>query len=107
MNRSSKILAVALMAAAAPWLVTAATATPLSQSMGLQNAVAPSVETVHYSRGWHGGYWGGYRAGPYRYYGYGLGYAYAPSYGYGYRSYGYGYRPGHLYEFDRQLCCHD
>ena len=107
MNKSSKILGVALMAAAAPWLVTAATATPLSQSMGLQNAVAPSVETVQYRWGWRGGYWGGYRGGPYRYYGYGSGYAYAPSYGYGYRSYDYGYRPGHPYEFDRQLCCRD
>ena len=116
MNRSSKILAVALMAAAAPWLVAPAVAAPISQSMGLQNAVAPSVETVQYRRGWRGGYRGGYRGGgfggagiglglaagalaggilgatgPYGYYGYGPGYAYAPGYGYGP---GYGYAPG-------------
>jgi BA14K-like protein len=126
MNRSSKILAVALMAAAAPWLVAPAAAAPMSQSLGLQNAVAPSVETVQYRRGWGGGYRGGYRGGglgiglglaagalvggilgatgPYGYYGYGPGYAYAPGYGYGYGpgyayapGYGYGYGPGYGY----------
>jgi len=56
MNRPSKILAVALMAAAAPWLVVPAAAAPMSQSMGLRNAVAPSVETVRYRQGWRGGY---------------------------------------------------
>jgi hypothetical protein len=100
MNRWSKILAVALMAAAAPWLITPAAAAPLSQSMGLQNAVARSVETVRYRRGWHGGYYGGYRGVPYRYYGYGPGYTYVPSYS-------YGYRPGHPYDFDRQLAGRD
>jgi hypothetical protein len=102
MNRWSKI-AAALMAAAAPWLVTPAAATPLSQSTRLQNAVPRSVETVQYRRGWHGAYYGGYRGViPYRYYGYGYrpGYAYAPSYG-------YGYRPGHPYDFDRQLAGRD
>jgi hypothetical protein len=110
MNRSSKILAVALMAAAAPWLVAPAAAAPMSQSLGLQNAVAPSVETVQYHRGWGRGYRGGglgiglglaagalaggiLGAGPYGYYGYGPGYAYAPAYGYGYGP-GYGYAPG-------------
>jgi hypothetical protein len=126
MNRSSKILAVALMAAAASWLVAPAAAAPMSQSLGLQNAVAPSVETVQYRRGWGGGYRGGYRGGglgiglglaagalvggilgatgPYGYYGYGPGYAYAPGYGYGYGpgyayapGYGYGYSPGYGY----------
>jgi hypothetical protein len=47
MKRSSKIFAVALIATA-PWFVAAAPAAPISQSMGLQNAVAPSVETVQY-----------------------------------------------------------
>jgi len=116
MNRSSKILAVALMAAAAPWLVAPAPAAPMSQSLALQNAVAPLVETVQYRRGWGGGYRGGYRGGglgiglglaagalaggilgatgPYGYYGYGPGYAYAPGYVYGYGP-GYGYAPGY------------
>jgi hypothetical protein len=59
MNLSSKILAVALMAAAAPWLGAPALAAPLSSPLGLQNAVTPSVETVQYRRGWRGGYRGG------------------------------------------------
>ena len=48
MNGSSKIIAAALMAAAAPWLVAPAAALPISSSLGLHNAVAPSVETVRY-----------------------------------------------------------
>ena len=117
MNRSCEILAVSLIAAAAPWLVTTAAAAPIPQSTGLQNAVAPSVETVENHRGRRGGYREGYRGGrfvgagigagalargilgttrPYGYYGYGRGYAYPPSSV-------YGYRPGHPYEFDRQL----
>ena len=134
MNRSSEILLAAALVAAAPWLVAPAAAVPISQSMGLRNAVAPSVETVQYRRGWGGGYYrgGGFggagiglglaagalaggilgATGPYGYYGYGPGYAYAPGYGYGpgyayAPGYGYGNRPGHPYEFDRQLCCRD
>ncbi len=95
MNRSSKILTAALMTAPAlPWIGTPAAATPLSQSMGLQNAAVPSVETVYYHRGWYGR---GFR--PYGYYRYGR--------GYGYGRYSYEYRPGHPFEFDRQLCCRD
>jgi hypothetical protein len=110
MNASPKVLAVALAVAAAPWLVAPAAAAPLSAPLALQNAAAPSVETVQYRRGWRGGYRGGYRgrgfggvglglgiAGaivggaiiasqPYGYYdgGYAPGYAYGPGYGPGY-----------------------
>ena len=47
------------MATAAPWLFAPAAAAPLSSPLALQNAVAPSVETVQYRRGWRGGYRGG------------------------------------------------
>jgi hypothetical protein len=102
MNISSKLLAAALMAAAAS--VAPAGAAPISSSLGLQNAMAPLVETVQYRRGWNGGYRGGYYRGggfggaglglaagaiiggaiigatqPYGYYGYG---GYDPGYGY-------------------------
>jgi hypothetical protein len=107
MTISSNILAVAL-AAAAPWLVAPAAAAPMTSSLGLQSAVAPSVETVQYRRGWRGGYRGGGIGGgvlglaagaiiggailgatqPYGYYGQG---AYGPGYGYGP---GYAYAPG-------------
>jgi hypothetical protein len=109
MSISSKIVAVALMAAAAPWLNAPATSAPLSSPLGLQGAVAPSIETVQYRRGWRDGYYrhggivgdglgfagagiglagaivGGAIVGatqPYRYGydGYGPGYAYAPGY---------------------------
>ena len=109
MNISSKILAAALMAAAAPWLVVPAAAAPISSSLGLQNAAAPSVEMVQYRRGWRGAYRGGRSGGaglglglaagaivggaiigatqPYGYYGqggYDPGYAYDPGYDQGY-----------------------
>jgi hypothetical protein len=107
MNLSSKILAAALMAATAPWLVAPAAAAPISSSPGLQNAAMPSVETVQYRRGWRGGYRGGGFGGvglglaagaiiggaivgatrPYGYYGYSgydPDYGYAPDYGPGY-----------------------
>src|SRR5271154_2456856 len=108
MNGSSKIFAAALMAAAAPWLVAPAAAAPLSSSLGLQNAVSPSVETVQYYRGWHRGYYrhggivgtglgiagagiglagaivGGAILGATQPGYYGPGYAYAPGYGAGY-----------------------
>lgn len=53
MNRSFGIIVAASVATAAPWLVAPATATPISSPTGLQNAMAPSVETVQYR---HGGY---------------------------------------------------
>jgi BA14K-like protein len=107
MSRLSKTVALGLMASAATWLAVPASAAPLSSPMGLQNAAAPSVETVQYRRwgpgwGWRGGGWGwrggvapGLIAGgiiggalasaalPYGYYGYG-----------GYSGYG-GYDPGY------------
>jgi hypothetical protein len=90
-----KILAVALMAASAPWLATAAAAAPISSPLALQNAVTPSVATVQYRReGWHGGHRGRFVgagiAGATQPYGYGSGYAYGPTYGY---SPGYAYAP--------------
>ncbi len=120
MNRSCEIVTVSLIAAT-PWLVTTSAAAPILQSMCLQHAIAPPVEAVDYHRGRLGGYREGYRfsgfigAGigtgalasgflgttrPYGYYGYGRGYAYPPSSV-------YGYRPGHPYEFDRQLSGRD
>jgi BA14K-like protein len=116
MNRSSKILAAGLMAAAAPWLVAPAAAAPMSSPLGLQNAVAPSVETVQYRRGWRGGRSGGVGVGlgvaagaivggaiigatqPYGYRGHGgyePGYAYEPGYSY---APGYAYQPGYVHE---------
>jgi len=118
MNRSSKIFAVALMAAAAPWLVAPVAAAPLSSPLGLRNAATPSVETVQYRRGWSGGYRGGFRgAGPgfaagaiiggailgaTQPYGYGGYYGNSGYYGnggyydYGSDGYGYGYDQGYV-----------
>src|SRR5438105_3683216 len=110
MNKSFTILAAALMVAAAPWLVTPAAAAPISSPLALQNAVAPSIETMQYrrgSRGSRGGGFGGvglglaagaiiggaiigatqpYGYGSYRYgrSGYGPSYGYAPGYDQGY-----------------------
>jgi hypothetical protein len=61
MNVSSKLLAAALTVAAVS--VAPAGAAPISSSLGLQNAMAPLVETVQYRRGWNGGYRGGYYRG--------------------------------------------
>ena len=98
MNKSSKAMLVALIAATTPWLVAPVSAAPVTAPLMLRNAVAPSVETVQYRRGWRGGYRGdagiGVGAGiagaliggaiigatqPYGYYGYGPGY-YGPAY---------------------------
>jgi hypothetical protein len=57
MNITSGILAAALMTAAAPWLALPAMAAPMSSSLELQGAAAPSVETVQYRRNWRGGYY--------------------------------------------------
>jgi hypothetical protein len=119
MNRSSGMVAAALMAVAAPWLIAPAAAGPMSSSLGLQNAVPSSVEAVQYRRGWRGGYRGGGFVGagvglglglaagvvggaiagatqPYGYYGYAPGYAYGPGYGQGYGQgyYDQGYAAG-------------
>jgi hypothetical protein len=105
MNKSFNILAAASMAAGALWLIAPATAAPISSSLGLQNVLAQSVETVQYRRGYRGRRIGG--AGlvagaiiggailgatqPYGYYGYG-GY---DSYGYNGYNAGYAYAPGY------------
>lgn len=97
MNKSSKAMLVALIATT-PWLVAPVSAAPVTAPLMLRNAVAPSVETVQYRRGWRGGYRGGAGIGvgagiagaliggaiigatqPYGYYGYGPGY-YGPAY---------------------------
>jgi hypothetical protein len=118
----SKVLAVALMTAAAPLLVLSATAAPISSPLVLRHAVAPAAETVQFRgargarvggfrggrvAGFRGGRGGGFRGG-YRGRGFGgpalgLGIAgaviggtlLAQPYGYGYQPYGYGYDPGY------------
>jgi hypothetical protein len=101
MNLCSKLVAVALMAAAAPWVVAPAAAMPVSSLGVLQDATTPPVEAVRYRHGgWYGGRGYGVGAGIVagaiiggaiagRGYGYGA-YGYAP---YGYS--GYSYDPGY------------
>jgi BA14K-like protein len=97
MNKSSKILSGALMTAATLWIVAPAAAAPISSPLGLQNAVAPPIETVRYRGGRRGHYRGG------RYGGVGLGLVagaiisgaiIAAQQPYGY--YGPGYGPGYI-----------
>lgn len=59
MNKSSKTVLLALLAATTPWLVSPVIAAPVTSPLMLRSAVMPSVETVQYRRGWHGGYHGG------------------------------------------------
>jgi hypothetical protein len=107
MHMSSKIIAAALMVAAAPLLGSPASALPVSSPLALQNAVAPSFEVVR-NRGRGlvgagiglaaGAIIGGAIANatqPRGYYGYDNGYAYGPGYQQGYGGYGYqqGYEP--------------
>jgi hypothetical protein len=107
MNMSSKLIAVALLAA--PWFVAPAISAPISSLSTLQNGAASSVEAVRYrGGGWRGGgRWGGGR-------GVGIGagivagaliggaIAGAPyGYGYGPGPYGYsGYGPGYVDDGD-------
>ena len=104
MNVSSKIIAAALLTASVPWLVAPAAAAPISSPTGLQNVVAPLVETVQYRRHYRGNRHGGAALGiaagaiiggaiiaatrPHSYhYGYSdydPGYVYSPSYDQGY-----------------------
>ncbi|MBR0986076.1 BA14K family protein [Bradyrhizobium liaoningense] len=98
MNKTSKAILVALIAATTPWFVAPVTAAPSTSALMLRGAVAPSVETVQYRRGRHGSHYGGAGIGigagiagaliggaiigatqPYGYYGYGPGY-YRPAY---------------------------
>jgi hypothetical protein len=55
MNRSFRIIVAASVAATAPWLAAPAAAAPISSLAGLQNTMAPSVETVQYRRGGYRG----------------------------------------------------
>jgi hypothetical protein len=109
MNALPRSLAVAVMAAAAPWLVAPATAAPTSSPLALHSAVGSSVEVVQYRRGFRRGYrgrgFGGVGVGlgiagaivggaiiasqPRGYYGYG---GYDPGYG----GYGPGYDQGYV-----------
>lgn len=113
MNRSTKILAAALMATTMPWFVAPTSAAPISSPLVLRDAVAPAAETVQFrGRGFRGGRVGAFRGG-YRGRGFGgpalgLGIAgaviggallatqpYGPyGYPYGYGPYGYG--PGYV-----------
>ena len=101
-----KFLGCAVVASAS--LATPAAAAPLAAPSALQNAVAPSVETVQW-RGRRGFGWAPFVGGaiiggaiaasrPWDYYG---DYAYAPGYRYGYgNSYGdYAYSPGYRYSY--------
>ena len=115
MRMTSKLLAIALLAGATPWLSGVAAAAPLGPVQTLQNvAAAPAIETVQFRRwggGWRGrgrGWWGpGFAAGviggailgsqpwsgyDYGYYGPGPAYSYAPNYPAPYDS-GYGAAP--------------
>ena len=108
MNTPSRIIAVALMAAAAPWLGSSASALPVSSPLALENAVPSSLEAVR-NRG--RGYVGtgiGIAAGaiiggailnatqPRGYYGHGY---YGRGYDNGYNAYGQGYDGGYEPEY--------
>ncbi len=119
MNMPSKVISVAMMAAAAPWLGSPAAALPVSSPLALHSAVESPVEAVRYrGRGYVGagiglaagaiiggailnatqpryGYgYGGYDNG-YNAYGYGQGYGgYEPDY---VEAPSYGYAPGPAY----------
>jgi hypothetical protein len=54
MNKSSRVMLLALMIAATPALVAPVVAAPITSPLMLRSAVAPSVETIQYRRGWHG-----------------------------------------------------
>jgi BA14K-like protein len=121
MTITSKVLAVALMTAAAPLLILSATAAPMSSPLMLRDAVAPAAETVQFrgaragggyrggrAAGFHGagagafrgGYRGGYGGRGFGGLALGAGIAgavvggalLAQPYGYGYQPYGYGYQ---------------
>ena len=91
MNKSSRVMLLALMVAAAPALVTPVIAAPVASSLMLRSAAVPSVETVRYRHGYGGAAVGLGIAGaliggailgatqPYGYYGYPPGY-YGPAY---------------------------
>jgi hypothetical protein len=107
MTKSSRLLAVTVLAAGAASFAAPAGAAPITASSSLREAAAPIVETVQwrYRRGWWGpGVAAGVVAGaaiaasqPYGYnYNAYDDYAYAPGYG-STPSYGYSYSPGYSY----------
>jgi hypothetical protein len=91
MTKSSQTMLLALLVATTPWFVAPVIAAPMTSSLTLRSAVAPSVETVRYRRGYGGAAIGLGIAGaliggaiigatqPYGYYGYPPGY-YGPVY---------------------------
>lgn len=110
MHTPSKIIAVALITAAAPWLGSPAAALPVSSPLALQAAVPSSLETVGYRGRGYVGAGIGLAAGAIiggailnatqPRYGYGYGYGYDQGYnahGYdnGYNAYGQGYGGGY------------
>ncbi len=97
MNKSSRTMLFALMAATAPWFVAPVTAAPITSPLMLRSAVVPSVQPVWYRRGYGGAAVGlgiagaliggaiiGAATQPYGYYGYpgyyGPAYVVAPPY---------------------------
>ena len=109
MNMPSKTIAVALMAAAAPWLLSPAAALPISSPLALQSAVPSPFEAVGYrGRGYVGAgiglaagaiIGGAILSATQPRYGYG-GYGYG-GYDNGYQAYGYdqGYAAGYEPEY--------
>ncbi|MCX7310869.1 MAG: BA14K family protein [Alphaproteobacteria bacterium] len=103
MNACSKLLAVALMSTAGPWMVAPAGAVPIGSLAGVQDHAEPTTENVRCRGG--GGYWRGGRGA-----GIGAGIVAGaiiggaivgsrPGYSYGYApapAYGYGYQPGYV-----------
>jgi hypothetical protein len=93
MNMPSKVIAVALMAAAAPWLGSPASALPMSSPLALHSAVASPVEAVRYRGRGLVGAGIGLAAGAII--GGAILNATQPRYGYGYGYQGYGYDNGY------------
>jgi hypothetical protein len=92
MNVPCRFLASAVLAASAALCAAAAGAAPITAPSSLQNASAPSVQTVQWLGDWN---WGR-PAGTYGYDGYaypGYGYPAAPGYGYATVP---GYAPGYV-----------
>jgi hypothetical protein len=105
MKAPCKLLAAAVLSAGALALAVPANAEPIAAPSSLQQAAAPTVETV----AWRGGGWRGWGPGlaagaiiggaiaatqPWYGYGYYNDYAYAP--GYDAPSYSYEYAPGYV-----------
>jgi hypothetical protein len=63
MKTPTKLIAAGVIALGVPLCAGSASAAPLSGALALSqaNAAAPSVQTVQWRRGWHGGHWRGGR----------------------------------------------